>query len=189
MDYDNITAGIDPGGLKKIYEIRILICFLLNFVNKPLSKSQINDIFQMYGMVNYFTYSQAINDLIKDHHLETISNYTDSDDELLQLTSEGKRTADIFNGTIAITIKEKLTSAAQEYLQLQKTMKDNVVTIDKVEDGYMVKCKIKDIGSDLMTLWIFSPDRSSANNIKQRFISDSQNLYKHIFEFLTNDKN
>ena len=44
MDFDSFFAGIEPGGLKDIYEIKILV-YLLYSVKEPLTKEQIDAVF------------------------------------------------------------------------------------------------------------------------------------------------
>ncbi len=188
MDYENITAGIEPGGSKKIYEARILICFLLNLLNKPLSRSDINNILQYKSLVNYFTFAQAFNDIIKDKHIVEYKGEDSKEkniEPLFVLTAAGKKTADVFKNTIASTVKNKLELAAKEYLNNLKLLEENIVTINKVDDGYMVLCRIKDVGSDLITINIFAPDKQIAERIKKNFVKGSLELYQYIFDFLT----
>lgn len=198
VDYDNIIAGLNPGGSNKVYEARILICYLFDFLKKPLTKTDINNILQHQGLVNYFTFSQAFNDLIRDdqieivHHEQSCSDLEQQkeDEEQLQehlyfLTSKGMATSEIFKNTIAVTVKEKISISANQYLENIKLLRDNVVKIEKVNDGYMVHCRVKDIGSDLIIIDIFSPDKKTADKIKKNFISNSLELYQQIFDFLT----
>ena len=56
---DNFIAGIAPGGLKEVYEVKILICHLLYSVEKPLSVDNINEIFSKDDAVDYFTFTTA----------------------------------------------------------------------------------------------------------------------------------
>lgn len=190
MDYENIIAGLTPGGANKVYEARILICFLFNLLDKPISKTDINNILQYQGLINYFTFAQAFNDLIADSQVQIYENLShnnkDNNSEVKYiLTSKGKETVKVFKDTIAVTVKERLLYSAEEYLKNLKLEKDNVVKIRKVDDGYIVSCRVKDIGSDLINLEIFSPDKDTAEKIKKNFISKSLELYQNIFEFLT----
>ena len=54
----------EPGSLSDIYEIKILICYLLSCIEKPLSKEQVNYVFQFNSIVNYFSFCQALKELI-----------------------------------------------------------------------------------------------------------------------------
>ncbi len=216
MDYGNIIAGLNPGGANKVYEARILICYLLDFLKVPLSKNDINNILQHYGLVNYFTFSQAFDDLIKNNHVADVCETQSSDngfdnnypnnnfnagnnnnDNIKNnklgatseikyiLTENGIETAKVFQNTIASTVKKKISDSANQYLKNIKLLEDHVVQIEKVKDGYIVHCRVKDIGSDLINLSIFSPDKDTAKLIKKNFVNHSFELYQYIFDFLT----
>ncbi|MBP0979550.1 MAG: DUF4364 family protein [Oscillospiraceae bacterium] len=190
MDYENIIAGLSPGGANKVYEARILICFLLNSVDKPLSKTDINNIMQYQSLVNYFTLSQAFNDLIEDEQIVVYKDFDIDENENISekkyiLTKRGQQTSKVFKDTIGVTVRDKLSSAASKYLKDIKSLQDNIVKIEKVVDGYMVACRVKDIGSDLITINLFSPDKETAELIKKNFINKSLQLYQNIFDFLT----
>lgn len=190
LDFENIIAGVDPGGSNKVYEARILICCLFNLLDKPLSKIDINNILQYQGLVNYFTFSQAFNDLIKDKQVIIYEDINkENEDKLIDqvyiLTDKGKKTAEVFRDTIAATVKEKISFAATQYFVNLKSLKDNIVKITKVDDGYMVSCRVKDIGSDLITINIFAPDKETSEKIKKNFVKGSLQLYQYIFDFLT----
>ena len=188
MDYENIIAGLSPGGANKVYEARILICYLLNLLNKPLSKIDINNILQYQGFINYFTFSQAFNDLKEDKQITEYQDlYDKNEDQEIKyvLTDKGIQTSKVFKDTIAVTIKEKMSVAAESYLKNVKSLKENIVKINKVDDGYIVTCRVKDIGSDLITINIFSPDHDTAEVMKKNFINKSMQLYQNIFDFLT----
>ena len=43
MAFDTFDEGIIPGGMRSKYEIRILICYLLNSIKEPVSKEIIVD--------------------------------------------------------------------------------------------------------------------------------------------------
>lgn len=192
MDYENIIAGLSPGGANKVYEARILICYLLSLLNKPLSRTDINNILQYQGLVNYFTFSQAFNDLKEDKQIIEYQDLydenkdQDKDKEIRYvLTDKGAQTSKVFKDTIAVTIKEKISFAAEGYLKNIKSLQENIVKINKVDDGYIVTCRVKDIGSDLITINIFSPDKDTAEVMKKNFINKSLQLYQNIFDFLT----
>lgn len=52
MEFDAFDAGIELGGLRNREEIRLLICYLLKTIDKPLEKSQLNDAVLENGLAN-----------------------------------------------------------------------------------------------------------------------------------------
>ena len=84
-------------------------------------------------------------------------------------------------------IREKALRSATALLARQKNERENVVTIDKVQDGYVVNMIISDIGSDLMNLSLFMPTEVEAEVIKRRFNTDPLLVYKGILALMTGD--
>ena len=70
---DAFMAGVEPGGLTNVQEIRILLCYMLHSVAAPIPRDAltdiITDIITAGGMANYFDTEDAIEDLIRLQHL------------------------------------------------------------------------------------------------------------------------
>ena len=64
FEYDAFSAGVEPGGLRSRNEIKVLITFLLDNLERPLSKRQLFTVVQQEGLANYFETSQALSELI-----------------------------------------------------------------------------------------------------------------------------
>ena len=76
MDLTNTFAGIEPGGLKDTYDIK-LSSVTCSTITEPLSPDQLNYIFQSEGLVNYFSYTVALKELLESGHIkETKANRT-----------------------------------------------------------------------------------------------------------------
>ena len=63
MEFDAIDAGIIPGGLRNRSNVRLLICYIINCVNKPVRKDLVITAMQKNGVANYFEILDAFNDL------------------------------------------------------------------------------------------------------------------------------
>ena len=70
-----------------------------------------------------------------------------------------------------------------------RRQKENRVTIEKKEDGFVVTLTIPDIGSDLLSVSIFMPTRKECEAIQNRFLNDPMLVYKGVFALLTGDLN
>ena len=88
------TAGIDNGGLTTDYEIRILICWLLDRLKVPVTASQLSGALLGEGMVNYFEATCAVGQLIASGHM--LENDAGTGEKTLVLTDLGKKTAEAF---------------------------------------------------------------------------------------------
>ena len=77
MAFDTFDEGIIPGGMRSKYEIRILICYLLNSIKEPVSKEIIVDSICEESLANYFETSSCFDDLIEKGNI--IEKGTDGD--------------------------------------------------------------------------------------------------------------
>ena len=59
MRRDAFTGGVDPGGLWVQNDIRILICYILDSVQAPLSQEDLSRSVQGRGLANYFMTARA----------------------------------------------------------------------------------------------------------------------------------
>ena len=64
MEVDAFTAGVEPGGLNSTRDIKILCCYLLNYVNQPVQHEQLVEALTVTGLVNYFEVASAISELL-----------------------------------------------------------------------------------------------------------------------------
>ena len=49
---DAFMAGVEPGGLTNVQEIRILLCYMLHSVGAPIPRDALTDIITAGGMAN-----------------------------------------------------------------------------------------------------------------------------------------
>ena len=76
FEYDAIDAGIDPGGLRKRSNVRLLICYIIDSVRKPIKKDLVITAMQKNGIANYFEILDAFNDLQKKQNIiQTLYGY------------------------------------------------------------------------------------------------------------------
>ena len=69
LDLNAFTAGVEPGGLTHGYEIKILVCYLLEQIGTGMTFTQISDALLHRSLVNYFELANALSDLAESGHL------------------------------------------------------------------------------------------------------------------------
>lgn len=181
MDFSNLVAGVTPGGFQDIYEVRILICYLLQGVNEPLTKDDLNHIFQEQNLVQYFLFSDALVKLIEEKHVKV----TERDgDEYYSLTPLGEGTAHMLQNSLPRSVRDRVVTAAIALLQRQKTERENKVDIIQNNHGYEVCFQIQDHGFDLMKFSLFVPDTTQAEMVKKRFLQDPLAFYQRMIGYL-----
>lgn len=185
MSFNAFVGGIAPGGLTNDFEVKILICFLLKKIEQPLSFEQVNEILQQTGFVNYFEFVEAISELQKTEHVLLQTN--EEGQKCFVLTEIGSALAQTFHHTLPLTVREKTVEAARQLIQMQKQLEDVEVHYEECSDGYLLKMKLKDIGSDLMNLSVFVPSEDECVEMRERIYADPLLLYKALLSVLTGD--
>ncbi len=72
MEFDAFDQGIELGGLRNRDDIRLLICYLLKAIDKPIEKAQLNDAVLENGLANYFEINQAIGELLSNASIDSV---------------------------------------------------------------------------------------------------------------------
>ncbi len=174
MDYDAFTEGIEPGGLRSRSEIGILICYMLDYIGKPFPQADLIEIFQEYGLANYFETVNALSELIRNENVAV----TDESQGTLVLTQNGHLISAQLHENLSLTTRQKATAAAAKLIKRRKVERENPVTIMREKDGgYQITLRITDGLRDLMSLTLFVPDIKEANSVKERFHQNPEQFY------------
>ena len=77
--YEGFRAGVEPGGLTTDYEIKMLICYVLSELGRPMPISAMIETFVGEGLANYFETASAASGLagiLQLKHQRTMSVVT-----------------------------------------------------------------------------------------------------------------
>ena len=185
-DYFEDTAfsgGIEPGGLRTTSDIRILICYLLNSVNAPLSREDILDICQDKGLANYFEVLDALSGLAERNCVSVTKS--ENEDDFYSIEDTGRAIAETLDVAIPLSVREKAVEAATAMLAKAKLEKENSVEITRIDEGYNVTCHISDGKIDLMKFTIYVPDIYQARKVKVNFLRNPGRTYQLLLASVT----
>ncbi len=183
MDIDALTAGVEPGGLTNRTEIRLLICYLIKSIDRPISKQQLSEIIQSEGIANYFEVIQALNDLVSGGNISCELN---GEEEILSLSEKGLEAASSLEmDFLPKTVREKAINSAIRLLTKAKREQENKILVEKLESGYNVTFILGDEKEVLMKLTVFVADEMQVETVKKNFIEDPVKLYSGIIASLT----
>ena len=182
--YEGFRAGVEPGGLTTDYEIKMLICYVLSELGRPMPISAMIETFVGEGLANYFETSSAFDDLV------TNGNLVPADDEhkTYALTENGVEIAKQLDSILAYSIKEKAYACAVKLLAVKKNEIENKVDIVKSSNGFTVKCSVSGGDMDLMKLDVYAPEMEQALILKKNFLDNPKKAYKIMLALLTKDK-
>lgn len=182
MSYNAFVGGIQPGGLTNDFEVKILVCYLMDKLGVPMSFEQLNEILLGTGFVNYFEFAEAVSELSRTGHLTT----TQSPDgtTLYQISDVGCATSRTFSKTLPLTVRERTLDCARQVIQLQKRLDEIQVRYRPAPDGYILSVKMKDVGTDLLNLNIFIPTEEECLAIRERIYRDPALVYQVVLTTL-----
>ena len=154
MEYDAFAGGIEPGGLRNTAEIGILICYMLDNINKPFPKDDLVSVIQENGIANYFETISAVSELVKCKNIE----YIDENNETLQITKNGRLISRQLHTNLSLSVRQKAIKATAKFMEKRRIERENPVSIRKADGGgYNVTFRITDGIRDLMSLTLFVP--------------------------------
>ena len=184
MAFDTFDEGISLGGVRSKTEIRTLICYMFDKVRTPMKKDTVITALLQKGLANYFESSSCFDDLYKNNNLELV----DEENRLYSLTDAGKMIAKQLEDTLALTVKEKALECTLHLLEKERVEKENVVTIEKVDNGHNVNCSISGGDMDLMKFSLYVPDINLARIVRKNFHKNPQLMYNVMVALLTRNK-
>ncbi len=177
-NYNEFTQGVEPGGLRSREENRILICYLVAKLRKPITQDMLCDTICAEGISNYFELKQSLSDVIESNNV-----YTDSDGYLF-LTVLGKKNLSILEHDLPYSIREKALNSVVNAQTKQRQQQDYNIEIEALDKGYNVTVSVLDSNEKLMSTTIFVADYEQALKVKEKFNENPVKIYSEIISLL-----
>lgn len=164
-------------------ENKVLILYLLNKINKPITNDNLYKIVLSTIDLNYFYFQQFLLDLIEKKY---IINYKKENDNLYEITESGKNTLSLTTDLLPGIIKLKADLQAKKELDLAKDEYSVVAEcIPRSENNYTVICKIVENSETIFEIKTFAGSRENAKEIVQNWKENTEILYPQILKILT----
>lgn len=161
---------------------KLMILYMLEHVNFPLTNSQLTDFFLEHEYTTYFTLQQAINELLEASlvHMESLHNTS-----RYEITKEGEDTLSFFGNNISSAIIEDIDT----YLKENKfRLRSEVGVISdfykSTSQDYVVHCEVREGKTVLINLDLSVPDKEQAEIMCGHWKERSQEIYSHVMKTL-----
>lgn len=161
---------------------RLMILYMLNKVDFPLSNDQISSFILGQGYTNYFTLQKIINSLLEDNliHATLYNNSTQ-----YTLTKEGADTVSFFSNRLSSPIREDIDKyISQNKYQLRCEVSTTSEYYKSDTGDYLALCRIKEGKNTLVELKLSVPTEDQASCICSKWKTDSQDIYEFIMRKL-----
>ena len=178
MSNNAFTAGVKPGGLTTSTEIRILLCYLLARVSVPLSRQEIENSLIGQQLVNYFELADALGDLCEKGHLvcDAQERYT--------VTASGRGLADMLESDLPRTVRENAVNAVIAAQTYARKKAQYHADYRPVNNGFLVRCSIEDLGETVFSVELYMPDELSAKAAQDHFIAHGEAVFSRMLTLL-----
>lgn len=169
-------------------ENKLLLLYLIDKMEIPLTQSQISQFALEENYINYFSLQQFLADMVNVDYLEkSIENNT----TYYNVTDQGLTALEFFKKRIPSQVKNKI----KRFVELNKKSikKDYEVTAnyfyEKNNNEYTIKCGIYEDETTLMELTLSVVSREEAKIICKNWRKNVNDLYGDILVKLLGDKN
>lgn len=160
----------------KLY--KLIILYMLNKVDFPLTNSQISEFILDEGYTTYFKLQQALSELTESGFIREESTHSRT---FYHLTEEGSETLHFFKSDISPAIQYDIDT----FLKEKKYELKNEVSVKSdyyrnTNREYSVHCQVLEQGVPLIDLTVTAPTESEAETIANNWQQKNEEIYAAI---------
>ena len=160
-------------------EIKFLILYITARVIEPIPFDTVLDLTLCDDGVDYFDFSECLNDLVKTEHL------TLSEDGMYAITDKGLRNSQICESSLPYSVRlrcDRNLAACNRKLRRKSQVR---ATCEKRPNGaYTVKLALDDDMGSVLDLRLAIPREDMAAMLAERFQKNPERLYSEIMRVL-----
>lgn len=164
----------------KLY--KLIILYMLDKVDFPLTNSQISEFILNEGYTNYFTLQQTISELAESGFVREESTHSRT---FYHLTEEGAQTLHFFKNDISPAIQDDIdTFLTKKKYELKNEVSVKADYYQNSKGDYSVRCQVFEQGSTLIDLTITAPTEAEAQTMSNNWTKKNQEVYAAIMASL-----
>lgn len=162
---------------------KVLILYVLNKINKPVTNSGLLELVLTIYEINYFYFQQFLLDLLEKKY---IAIYTKEKEDLYEITPLGKKTLDLTKDILPgiLTLKaDTRIKGKLEKIEDKLSITSEYTPQDK--DDYIVSCRIVENNSTIFEVKTFAGSQKLAKSITENWNKNAIKIYPKILKILT----
>lgn len=171
------------GSNRELAENKLILLYIIDKINIPVSNLQITRLILENKFMNYFLLQQYLNELCDSNFLS--SNLIDTKTSYT-ITPNGKQTLSYFLNLIPAGIKSTIDSIIPD---IKKSIRnETLITADftpERENEYIVECKVNEDDFLLIDLKVLVGTKNDARTMCENWKKHSQAIYSEIIDSLT----
>lgn len=179
LEFDALTAGIEPGGLRSKSDINTIICYMVTKSNVKLTQKEVCEVLVSGAMANYFEVMDAFSRIFRDKII------TEDKEGYLVPSVQCETLLEMVEKDLPLSIREKSIEMAARIAAKEIYSKENRVEIEKSAGyGFDVTMHVTDNDNDFMVLKLKVPSIEEAEIIKDKFQSNPVKIYENLINSL-----
>ncbi len=165
-------------------ENKLLLLYLIDKMDLPLSRSQITDYVREAEFMDFFTLQQTLAEMVEDGFLE---NAVEDNTTRYSITGDGQTMLEYFEKHIPAQIRAMINGYVHNNRRKIKREYEITATYfpNAENDEFVVKCGVYEDERTLMELAIAVDTRDQAKLIQSNWKSNAKSLYGRIIEAVT----
>lgn len=161
---------------------KLIILYMLEKVDFPLTNGQISEFILDKGYTTYFKLQQALSEMVEARfiHEETTHNRT-----LYHLTEEGSETIQFFINKLSPAIRDDIDAFFKEHkYELKNDVSVKADYFPNANQEFSVRCQIIENNASLMELVLTVPSEHEAEAITNNWRQKNEEIYAFLMNNL-----
>ncbi len=161
---------------------RVMVLYMLNKVEYPLTGTQITDLILEKEYTNYFTVQQVLSDLSDSGMVTAERTHNNT---RYRITEDGEKSLHYFNDKISPEIKEDIDAYLKENeFRLKQETSVFADYYKAAGSGWQVRCQIKNIEEPLIDLTMTVQTAQQAKAVCANWEQEHADVYALLMDML-----
>lgn len=176
----NLDKFSNMMNLTDTYAIKILVCYFLKQINRPITPDQLTQIATEDGLINYFIFTEAIKQLLE---AKTLILEERGGEQYYVLTDMARFGADDFKTMVPKGLRDKILVSGLKFFAKLKNENDVRISCTEQQKGWSVNVLCTDGGLTLMDLKLYAPDREQAELLGEKIMLNPADFYGRVLDY------
>lgn len=161
---------------------KLIILYMLNILNAPLTNSKISEFILNNGYTHYFSLQEYLNQMIETDLLKTT---TSAHTTLYHITESGRTTLEFFENRIPESTKADIIKYLNDNkFEIKSTLEISADYFPGTKEDYLVHCIAKENKNIIMELKVTVYEKDYAIKICENWKENNHLIYKHLLSDL-----
>lgn len=171
------------GFIRDKLEIKFLILYVAARVTEPLPRSDLQALTMIDDGIDYFAFSECLNDLVETEHLSV------NGEEQYAITPKGMKNSEICQSSLPYSVRMRADSEIAAYnKELVRRAQVRAAVTPRENGTYTVELSLSDDVDNVMKLRLMVATREMAEDLAERFRQNPERVYGDMLRALYGEK-